>query len=139
MTDLELIVDTLLPGDQTLSLPSASQTNFWRYLINQSLQTLCSDFVEMLETLCTEKFKISFVEMNSSQRLDAINACKVVNIKLFSEFTIHLMKAYYTCPIVLEKIGAGSTPPFPEGNVIDQNDWLVLEPVYERGKCYRDT
>lgn len=138
MTDLNLIVDAVLPGDSDRSLPSASGTDFRRYLVRHSLQTLAADFVEMLDKLCVEKFDLEFEKMDEDQRLKAINACKVVNVRLFSGFVTHVLKAYYTCPIVLERIGAGSIPPFPQGNVMDHDDWTVLEPVYERGKCYRD-
>jgi hypothetical protein len=35
-------------------------------------------------------------------------------------------------------IGAGSVPPFPQGNPIEVDDWMILEQVYERGQVYRD-
>jgi hypothetical protein len=138
MTDLHLIVDSLLPGDPDHSLPPASGTDFIRYLDRHSLQALAADFIEMLDKMCMDKFALAFDKMDPEQQLKAINACKVVNVRLFSGFVTHLLKAYYTCPIVLERIGAGSFPPFPQGNMMDHDDWTVLEPVYERGKCYRD-
>jgi hypothetical protein len=138
MTRLDLIVDTLLPGDTSRSLPSAALTNFDTYLTRNSLETLGSDFVAMLDKLCKEKFDHSFADMDSNERLAAINACKLVNVRLFSNFVTHLLKCYYTSPNVLVKIGAGSVPPFPLGNILLQDDLTILESVYERGKCYRD-
>jgi hypothetical protein len=92
----------------------------------------------MLDKLCKEKFDHSFADMDSNERLAAINACKLVNVRLFSNFVTHLLKCYYTSPNVLVKIGAGSVPPFPLGNILLQDDLTILESVYERGKCYRD-
>lgn len=138
VTKLDLIVDALVPGDASRSLPSASRIDFNQYLTRYSLETLGSDFIAMLDKLCNEKFERSFVEMNSDERLKAVNACKLVNVRVFSDFVTHLLKCYYTSPSVLVKIGAGSVPPFPTGNVIAQDEWTILESVYERGKCYRD-
>jgi hypothetical protein len=138
MTGLDLIVDTLLPGDESRSLPPASRTDFDRYLTRLSLGYISTDFIAMLDKLCSEKFKSSFTDMNSDERIKAVDACKLVNVRLFSDFVTHLLKCYYTSPTVIVKIGAGSVPPFPAGNLMAKDDWTLLESVYERGKCYRD-
>jgi hypothetical protein len=38
---------------------------------------------------------------------------------------------------VLNSIQSGSVPPFPEGNYLENDDWEILGPVFERGKIYR--
>lgn len=138
MTGLDFIVDTLIPGDASRSLPPASRIDFDRYLANYSLEAVSSEFIAMLDQLCNEKFKRLFTELDSDEKLKAVNACKLINVRLFSDFVTHLLKCYYTSPTVLAKIGTGSIPPFPAGNIIAQDDWTILESVYERGKCYRD-
>jgi len=36
-------------------------------------------------------------------------------------------------------LNVGSTPPFPQGNILDEDDWEILEPVLERGYTCRIT
>lgn len=138
MTDLNLIIDTMLPGDPELEMPRASNIGFLTYLKQHHAVSVSLDFIELLDKVCAEKYASKFELMNESLRLQAINACKLANVRLFSNMVTHLLKAYYTAPTVLAKIGAGSVPPFPSGNVIEHDDWSILEPVYERGSLYRN-
>jgi hypothetical protein len=138
MTDLNLVIDVMLPGDPELRMPSASVIDFDNYVKRHHLEELINDFLSMLEQTCIDKFNQLFSALDLVHRLDAINACKLKNIRVFSAMVSHLLKAYYTSPEVLRKISAGSVPPFPKGNSIDQDDWSLLEAVYERGQMFRD-
>ena len=138
MIDLHLIIDSMLPGDPELGMPSASSVDFDAYLVRHDLVDFADEFITMLDKVCTDKFSLSFIDLDVEQRMKAINACKLVNVKLFSSFVDCLLRFYYTNNNVLNKISAGSVPPFPNGNLLKQDDWSILESVYERGKLYRD-
>jgi len=137
MTDLHIVIDAMLPGDLELGMPSASLIDFGTYLKQFDKVELSKEFVSMVDKVCHEKHGIAFDQLDGMQKIQAINACKLENVKVFSEFVAHLLKAYYTTPCVLLKIGAGSVPPFPQGNPLGQDDWTILEPVYERGPIWR--
>ena len=92
----------------------------------------------MLDKICEEKKGMAFVNLDEVQKMQAINACKLVDVRVFSAMVDHLLKAYYTAPSVLIKIKSGSVPPFPNGNPIEEDDWSILEPVYERGIVFRE-
>jgi len=138
MTDLNSIIDTLLPRDEALGMPSAAFIDFDTYLKQNGLTAVSLEFIQMLDKVCEEKIGASFVNLNQIQKMKAINSCKLVDIRLFSEMVTHLLKAYYTAPGVLIKIRSGSVPPFPTGNYLDEDDWTILESVYERGQIFRD-
>ena len=138
MIELHLIIDTMLPCDPELGMPSSSSVNFDAYLVDRNISNVAFEFITMLDKICIKKFSLSFIDLNEEQRMKAINACKLENVKLFSFFVECLLKFYYTNNNVLNKIGAGSVPPFPNGNLLKQDDWSILESVYERGKIYRD-
>lgn len=138
MTPLHLIIDTLLPGDHDLGMPSASQIDFDTFLEQKNLVTLAHDFVDMVDELCVQKHSLGFEHLPPEQRLQMINACKLVDVRLFTEMVSQLLRAYYTAPGVLVAIGAGSVPPFPEGHALESDDWTLLEPVHVRGPFYRE-
>ena len=96
------------------------------------------DFIQMLDKVCEEKIGGAFAFLDEIQKLQAINACKLEDVRLFSTMVGHLLKAYYTAPSVLMKIRSGSVPPFPGGNYLEEDDWSILESVYERGQIYRE-
>ena len=63
---------------------------------------------------------------------------KLKNVRLFSDFLKNVFRFYYSDIKVLTLINVGSSPPFPEGNIIEEDDWTMLIPVYERGSIYRE-
>ena len=138
MTDLHFIIDAMLPGDPELGMPSASTIDFDAYLARHDLFEIAHEFMTMLDKVCSDKFSLSFIDLDAAQKIQSINACKLVNVRVFSSLVWHLLRAYYTSPGVLIRIGAGSIPPFPQGNSLVQDDWSILEPVYERGQVYRE-
>jgi hypothetical protein len=138
MTHLHVVIDAMLPGDPDLGMPSASTIDFGTYLGRHDLTNIADEFMAMLDKVCSDKFSLSFIDLEAAQKMQAINACKLVNVRVFSSLVGHLLRAYYTSPSVLIRIGAGSIPPFPQGNSLAQDDWSILEPVYERGQVYRE-
>jgi len=138
MTHLHVIIDALLPGDSELGMPSASSIDFVAYLGRHNIVDIADEFVSMLDKVCDEKFSVSFIDLGATQKMQAINTCKLVNVRVFSSLVTHLLRAYYTSPGILMRIGAGSIPPFPQGNSLSPDDWSILEPVYERGQVYRE-
>lgn len=132
-----LILDTILPGECTLNLPPASQIGFDIYINRHSKQDLMSEFLNLINKVSMDKFSANFSELKDADRLKTIEACKSVNIRLFTDFITTLFRAYYTNPQVLEAINSGSLPPFPVGNTLENDDWEILEPVFERGSIYR--
>jgi len=138
MNHLQVIIDAMLPGDPELSMPCASSINFQAYLVRHDLSDIANDFMRILDKVCIGKFSLSFVDLDHEQKMQAINACKLEDLRVFSGFVGHLLRAYYTSPLVLSRIGAGSIPPFPQGNSLPQDDWSILEPVYERGQVFRE-
>ncbi|MDG1109910.1 MAG: hypothetical protein P8N60_14705 [Burkholderiaceae bacterium] len=138
MTHLQVIIDAMLPADPELGMPYASSIDFEAYLELHEIVGVADEFVRMLDKVCGDKFSLPFIDLLPEQKMQAINACKLVDVRGFSALVGHLLRAYYTSPLVLSKIGAGSIPPFPQGNSLPQDDWSILEPVYERGQVYRE-
>lgn len=138
VTMLHAIVNTMLPGDVDLGMPPASEAGIQSYFSQNRLVELIDDFTRLLEGVALDKCGQAFLRLDVASRLQAINACKLVNVRLFSTFLTHVLRAYYTTPAILRSIGAGSVPPFPSGNDLAQDDWSMLEVVYERGQVYRE-
>jgi hypothetical protein len=138
MTMLSEIINTMIPGDFSLGLPPASDAGVQNYFTQHGLSKLVDEFTQLLEEVAVVKCGQAFLSLDADARLQAINACKLANVRLFSAFLTQVLRAYYTAPEVLRLIGAGSVPPFPSGNELMLDDWSMLEVVFERGKVYRE-
>jgi hypothetical protein len=134
---LNLIIDAVLPGDFSLNLPPASKINLDSYVNSYDKQELISEFLNLTTKICLNIYSSNFSELSAEDRLKALEVCKSANIRLFVDFITNLFRAYYTNAKVLEAINSGSTPPFPVGNFLQNDDWEILEPVFERGRIYR--
>lgn len=137
MTTFHAIINTMIPGDASLGVPPASEAGIQIYFAQHGLAALADEFTHLLEGVALDKCGQTFLSLDAAARLQAINACKLANVRTFSAFLTQVIRAYYTSPEVLRLIGAGSVPPFPSGNELAQDDWSLLEVVFERGQMYR--
>lgn len=138
MIKLAMILDTMLPGDPELGLPPGSSIDFSGYVERQDAGAAVASFRELVEDAARQRFDTAFFALNENQRLIAINACQRLDLRLFAAFVNHVLRAYYTDTNVLQRISTGAVPAFPDGNPLDDDDWTILEPVYERGPIYRE-
>lgn len=132
------VLDTLIPADTSLKMPSASEIDFHAYEEKYEIKEITIDFLDELTKASTVSFSKFFIDLNKDQRKEVLNMVKFKNIRLFSIFLEHVFKAYYSDISVLSSLEVGSLPPFPEGNIIEDDDWSILMPVYERGTIYRE-
>ena len=134
---IKIVLDSLIPGDTKLNMPSASILDFDSYEIKYGIQKIVIDFLLELTKISNDDFLKNFDELDQDQKMKVLKACRLKNIRLFSHFLKHVFRAYYSDKRVLSILKVGSSPPFPDGNEIDDDDWTILLPVYERGLIYR--
>ena len=133
---INTILDTFIPGDYKLGMPPASKVDFNAYQLEHGIEQIVIDFSSELTKISLDTFAKEFKELDEEQRVHVLGSCKLINIRLFSTFLKHCFQAYYSDKGVLSILQVGSSPPFPEGNVLEEDDWNILVPVYERGSIY---
>ena len=134
---IKTVLDTLIPGDSKSNMPSASFVDFKAYQDKYGIDKIVNNFLFELNKISNYEFLKNFIELDESQKMKTLKSCKLKNIRLFSDFIKHVFRAYYSDKMVLSTLNVGSSPPFPDGNVIKEDDWTILLPVYERGSIYR--
>ena len=134
---IKTVLDAFIPGDNKLGMPPASAVDFNVYKSNHGIQQIVIGFLSVLTKISKEKFSKDFRELNETQRISVLAASKLEDIRLFSAFLEHCFRAYYSDKRVLSILKVGSSPPFPNGNEIKEDDWTILLSVYERGSIYR--
>ncbi|MBP0600714.1 hypothetical protein J8I26_21555 [Herbaspirillum sp. LeCh32-8] len=134
---IDLVLDAILPGDVALGLPAASATDFEGYQLRHRVTGQIDAFLTVLARVAQERFGQPFGALDDATRLAAVNACKIADVRAFSAFVTHAMRAYYTDPRVLATISSDPSPPFPAGAELPEDDWTILEPVFERGPIWR--
>tara|TARA_B100000795_G_scaffold269117_1_gene257620 strand:+ start:2342 stop:2764 length:423 start_codon:yes stop_codon:yes gene_type:complete len=134
---ISVILDMLIPADDALGMPPASSLDFNEYITKYKIEKIVLDFLSELIKISIDEFSQDFKELNEEQREVVLNKTKLKDIRLFTTFVKHSFKAYYSDKRVLSLLDIGSSPPFPVGNVLEDDEWSILMPVYERGSFYR--
>ena len=134
---INILCDTILPGDEELGLPSGATIDFDHYILYADIEAQVKEYGQLLDELSLEKFNEVFVTLGVGLRMEIIELSKRKNNRLSNLIIIHCMKAYYNDANVLKRLPTGAVPPFPAGNSLKDDDWSLLEPVYERGRAYR--
>jgi len=134
---IKIVLDSLIPGDTELNMPSASILDFASYEIKYEIQKIVIDFLLELAVVSNDEFLKNFDELDEYQKMKVLKVIRLKNIRLFSVFLKHVLRAYYSDKRILSLLKVGSSPPFPEGNEINDDDWTILSPVYERGPIYK--
>lgn len=131
------LLDTILPGDIGLGLPPGSHVDMARYVSEQGIEDRVRAFLAMLDDTARDMDGADFAGLAPDRRLACVERAKRKDFRLANAVIVHCLKAYYTDPEVLRRLSAGAVPPFPDGNVLDDDDWSILEPVFERGPIFR--
>ena len=111
---------------------------FNNYKIKHGIEKIETDFLAELTKISNEEFFENFIDLDEDQKIIALNLCKLTNVRLFSAFLKNIFRFYYSDKRVLSLINVGSSPPFPQGNIIEEDDWTILMPVYARGSIYKE-
>ena len=133
----DVFLDTILPGDAALGLPPGSTMDMAGYAARHGTGSRMAELLDLLGRTSREEFGAPFETLDADRRLACVERAKRKSSRLATTVIVDCLKAYYTDAKILEKLSAGSVPPFPTGNVLEDDDWTLLEPVYERGPIYR--
>jgi hypothetical protein len=134
---INIVLDSIIPGDRELKMPPASTIDFKIYTIKYGIENIVNAFIIELKKISIKKFDGEFNTLDELQKNIVLKEIKFKNIRLFTEFIKHVFRAYYSDKQVLSTLNVGASPPFPKGNTTEEDDWTILMPVYERGKIYR--
>ena len=128
---LMALLDLMIPADPIRGLPSGSCVGF-------QPSPLAWENLKILDEASMQKHEKTFASIIRPQQIELIKSLKRPQQTSFSRLARLLAECYYSQPEVARIIGAGEEPPFPEGYRVEEGDLSLLEPVYLRGRIYRD-
>jgi hypothetical protein len=135
---LNSILGMIIPASQDSEMPCARDVGFFDYLIDEGLIPLIEDGLNKIEYESKKQYDIEYNNLQDSDQKQLIDDLRRTSNEYFNLLTTHVMNCYYQHDSVLKKIGIEQNTPFPHGFYLSEWDISLLEPVYERGKCYRD-
>lgn len=125
---IDAFLDAILPGDESLGLPPGRS-------VAAAALAQAAPWDEVMAALAEGG---DFVALTADARLALVEKLRRKQARLANAVIVAALRAYYTDAGVLRALGAGAVPPFPDGNFLEDDDWSILEPVFERGPIWRE-
>ena len=129
---IEIIFDFIIPQSKEFDMISSAE------LIDDEKKNILNN-IDLIQTVKSYSKNVEKEENLEKQIIQLFQIEKRNNSRLYNEIILFVFKLYYSNQKVLKKIGKQSTPPFPNGNILEETDLLLFEDVYLRGKIYRDS
>ena len=134
----ELFFATILPGDINLGLNALTSQQVDDFLEKNKCDVDWDRWFSILKSTAVEIFGKNFSELDQTERMTSIDRSQRKNFRLATDVIVTCLEIYYTNPNVLIAIGSSPNWPYEQGNITDEGNWDILDPVVQRGKKYRD-
>lgn len=134
--DLATIAGTMVPADTALGMPGADDPA----ILEDIVRSMGRDLPLVREALAAIAAKSggAFAEMDQAAGEALINAWYPGGGAPALALGRVIASAYYRDDRVLLALGHEARAPFPEGYVLEQGDWSLLEVVRGRKPFWRD-
>ena len=135
---LMAILNLIIPPSEDGKMPGAADVGFLAYIYNENLIPWIREGLINIIEESQNKYGQEFSVISNSGETQLINKFRRKFLKFFNRLTTQVLQCYYQHDDVLEAIGLEARPPFPKGYFLEEGDLTLLEPVYLRGKIYRE-
>ena len=132
------LLNLIIPPSEYGKMPGAADVGFFAYMHNENLFPWIREGLLSIVEESHNKYGQEFSALSVSKQMELIDRLRRRVFRFFSRLTSQVIQCYYQHDQVLKLIGLEARAPFPEGYLVDEGDLTLLEPVYERGKLYRD-
>ncbi len=133
------ILDLIIPSSDEYEKPSASIILEDSANLTEEFILLANSALYKIQEIGNFSFNNDWEKLQNEEKLSVINIFQKKENRLFTNFCLSVINAYYTNALVLKALNTKSIPPFPEGNQLKEFDYLMLEHVFLKGEIYRKT
>ena len=135
---LNALLNLIIPPSEDGKMPGAADVGFFAHIDSKKLINWIQEGLLRIVEESHNKYGKEFSALNGSEQAQLIDSVRRRFLQFFNRLTTEVMQCYYLHDDVLEAIGLEARPPFPNGYVVGEGDLTLLEPVYLRGRIYRD-
>jgi len=133
-----ILLDTIIPPNLELGIKGGSSIDLEEILGTKEYTIITDKFSSLIIETANENH-IRDLELLSIENLQKIiQKTKIKNFRFFNYIASLITEFYYLNKENRQALNLKTLPPFPEGNIIDDIDLTILEPVFNRGKIYRN-
>jgi hypothetical protein len=133
--DLRALAGFIIPPSATYDVPGADDERIFADIL-RSLERDRDDIARALDDLASLAGG-SFAELEPARRAEVATQFHEVGGAALTALVRVVLLCYYRDDRVMRSLGLEPRPPFPQGHVVEQGDWSLLDPVRARPPMYR--
>lgn len=136
---LNVLLNLIIPPSEDGKMPGATDVGFFSYVHNENIESFIQEILILTIDESHINFGKEFSALSSDEQSQLIKKMRRNHFRFYNGLAAHVIQCYYQHDDVCRAIGLEARPPFPDGYVVEEWDILLLEPVFFRGKIYRET
>ena len=132
---LRRIAILLIPKSEEHEIPGGNDDAIFSHFLELAGPNSANitQYLFDLQKKSIDKYGDSFLKLQNNQQIAMLHTCP----NLLEVLMPHIAFAYYQDPRILSALSLKDSPPFPGGNVAEEGDWSLLDPVRKRKPLYR--
>jgi len=133
--DLRLLAGTIIPPSAAYDVPGADDER----IFSDILRSIERDREDVCQALAHLAYIAdgAFADLGPERRLKVVQAFRESGGAPLAALVRVVLLCYYRDDRVMRSLGQEPRPPFPQGHVVEQGDWSLLDPVRGRPPMYR--
>jgi hypothetical protein len=133
--DLRVLAGTIIPPSAAYGVPGADDEKIFGDIL-RSLERDRDDICLALAHLA-RLADGAFAGLDPARRTEVAATFREAGGAPLAALVRVVLLCYYRDDRVMRSLGQEPRPPFPQGHVVEQGDWSLLDPVRARPRMYR--
>ncbi len=136
---LDVLMDLLIPASQDGRMPAARALRLFGSgtPMRAADRTLFEQGLAALDAQAQQAHGASFAQLGTAQAKALVDTLRAENPAFVQSVVTQTVGRYLAHPMVMPLLGLEARPPWPQGNVVAEGDWSMLDVVKRREKIYR--
>jgi hypothetical protein len=133
--DLRALAGAIVPPSAAYGVPGADDERIFKDIL-RSLERDHDDICRALAHLAALSGG-AFADLAPERRTEVAANLRETGGAPLSALVRVVLLCYYRDDRVMRSLGQEPRPPFPQGHIVEQGDWSLLNPVRARPRMYR--
>jgi len=136
---LDVLMDLLIPASPDGRMPAARTLHLYHDVtgMRPGDRALFEEGLAALDQRATELHGTTFARLPHEQAKRLVDALRDARAPFVQSFVAQTVGRYVAHPTVMPLLGLEARPMWPQGNVVAEGDWSLLDVVKQREKFYR--
>jgi hypothetical protein len=134
--DLRCVAGMMIPVSEAFGVPGADDPLIFADIV-ASLGRDADNVRQALGILATLSGG-AFADLDETRRQAVAGAFQAQGGVVLATLMRVILQCYYRDDRVVRSLGLEPRAPFPNGHIVEQGDWSLLDPVRARPKMWRD-